>query len=133
MSDLRLFNRHYSSKPRYTKPSLVELEKRELFEQDIQAKLKDILPKEFAGIIRQSNAVLVRPPALAISYKYYIGPGNNSFLIKHVLDSRTWWTKTDAIDQAHFIWMQWNDPEVYEYLSLARSYENARSSLEVTR
>lgn len=40
-------------------------------------------------------------------YKIYIGPGNNSMLIKTFFKRREfWWSFTDKIDDANFVWTQ---------------------------
>lgn len=45
-------------------------------------------------------------------YKYYVGKGNNSTLIKRLLDNRNWWVSTENILEAHFVWTQWKDKTI---------------------
>ena len=39
-------------------------------------------------------------------YKYYIGKGNNSMLIKSLMKRRFWWTAVDDPKEANFVWTQ---------------------------
>lgn len=40
------------------------------------------------------------------SYKFYLGPGNNSQLISFLMKRRWFWTRVDTWQQADFIWTQ---------------------------
>lgn len=53
-------------------------------------------------------------------YKYYVGKGNNSELIKRLLSNRNWWISTDSQSEANFIWTQWKDKQICEALPEGR-------------
>lgn len=39
-------------------------------------------------------------------YKYYVGKGNNSRLIRSIMNKRTWWVEETKQENAHFVWTQ---------------------------
>lgn len=45
--------------------------------------------------------------------KIYIGPGNNSNLVKGVIRRRPWWTLTSDIKEANFVWTQIKNPNCF--------------------
>jgi hypothetical protein len=60
-------------------------------------------------INRSNNAIIPFPKASFTPYKYYIGKGNNSILIRNCLKQRFWWSMGDfeEWDEYNFIWTQW--------------------------
>lgn len=40
------------------------------------------------------------------TYKYYVGKGNNSRLIRRIMSKRSWWVEESKPENAHFIWTQ---------------------------
>jgi Tubulin-tyrosine ligase family len=59
------------------------------------------------NIVCMSNGI--KPVQHSQQYKYYIGKGNNSSLIKRLMSSRPCWVSTDNIEEANFVWTQWKD------------------------
>ena len=47
-------------------------------------------------------------------YYYYVGPGNNSSLIRSLMKKRIWWFETKNITEAHFVWTQIKVESVFE-------------------
>lgn len=47
-------------------------------------------------------------------YYYYVGPGNNSMLIRSLMKRRSWWEETKNIDEAQFVWTQLKIPTLLE-------------------
>jgi hypothetical protein len=47
-------------------------------------------------------------------YKYFLGKGNNGSLIKRLLQSRWWWTRTDSREDANLVWTQSRDVEWFK-------------------
>jgi len=47
-------------------------------------------------------------------YKYYIGKGNNSRLIRKIMAKRPWWVEDSKQENAHFIWTQLKIYDVYK-------------------
>jgi tubulin---tyrosine ligase len=60
-------------------------------------------------INQSNNAIIPFPKASFTPYKYYIGRGNNSILVRNCLKSRFWWSMGDFEDwdEYNFIWTQW--------------------------
>jgi hypothetical protein len=79
-------------------------------DKDKYLELKEKYYKEFLLKINQSNnAIIPFPKASFTPYKYYIGRGNNSILVRNCLKSRFWWSMGDfeEWDEYNFIWTQW--------------------------
>jgi len=53
--------------------------------------------------IRSSNGLSL-PFTESKTFKFFVGPGNNSGLIIRALRLRPWWIQTDNRKEAHFIW-----------------------------
>ncbi len=69
--------------------------------------LKEKYYKEFLSkIIQSNNAATVFPKSTFTPYKYYVGKGNNSQLVKNCLKQRFWWSLGDFEDwdSYNFIW-----------------------------
>ena len=73
-----------------------------LYEDDL-AKVKEFVLDYFLKSLRLSNGVVLRVNELK-TYKFYVGPGNNSDLVVKVIRSRPWWTRVDSTRESHFIW-----------------------------
>ena len=73
-----------------------------LVEDDLK-KLKEFLFEYFMKALRVSNGFSVIQGELK-SYKFYVGPGNNSELVIKVIRSRPWWSRIDSAREAHFVW-----------------------------
>ena len=79
-------------------------------DKDKYLELKEKYYKEFLLKINQSNnAIIPFPKASFTPYKYYIGRGNNSILVRNCLKARFWWSMGDFEDwdEYNFIWTQW--------------------------
>lgn len=48
-------------------------------------------------------------------YKFYIGPGNNSMLVKSLMKRRFWWVQVDDPKQANFVWTQLKINVYFQY------------------
>lgn len=48
-------------------------------------------------------------------YKYYLGKGNNSLLVKSLLKRRFWWTEVDDPKSANFVWTQLKINTYYQF------------------
>lgn len=57
----------------------------------------------FLDAIRSSNGLSL-PQTEKQTYKFFVGPGNNSGLIIRALRTRPWWIQSDNRKEAHFIW-----------------------------
>lgn len=58
------------------------------------------------------------------NFKYFVGKGNNSALVKKILSSRNWWISTENIEEANFIWTQWKDKNFIQTLPKGSNIEN---------
>lgn len=57
--------------------------------------------------VAYSNGLIVEPvEEYETKVKIYIGPGNNSNLIKGIMRRRPWWTLTNDAKEATFVWTQ---------------------------
>jgi hypothetical protein len=81
---------------------------------------KPELEKIWRNLICASNGVL--PPTAGV-FKYFIGRGNNSSLIKKLMQSRSWWTQTEDPAEANFVWTQWKDKSFIQTLAKCPSSE----------
>mmetsp|Transcript_19803 Transcript_19803/g.26754 ORF Transcript_19803/g.26754 Transcript_19803/m.26754 type:complete len:170 (+) Transcript_19803:2301-2810(+) len=54
------------------------------------------------------------PTASFPPYKYYIGRGNNSILVRAALKTRFWWSMGDFDDwsEYNFLWTQWKSNKI---------------------
>lgn len=77
--------------------------------------------KDFLWKIAFSNRLTFQSPTdCPIKFKAYIGPGNNSLLVKSLIKRRNaWWTFTDRIDEAHLVWTQ---IKVNDYFQLQKQH-----------
>ena len=76
-------------------------------DKDKYLELKEKYYKEFMLKINLSNGINVIFPKTSFApYKYYIGRGNNSILVRNCLKTRFWWSMGDfdEWDEYNFIW-----------------------------
>lgn len=63
---------------------------------------------------------------IAPKYKFYIGRGNNSMLIKSLMKRRFWWTIEEDYRKANFVWTQLKINQFYQYMvksSICNKYD----------
>lgn len=48
-------------------------------------------------------------------YKFYIGKGNNSLLVKGLMKRRFWWTIEEDPKKANFVWTQLKIMPFYQF------------------
>ena len=75
-----------------------------------QAKLSSY--KDWMFKINFSFNVIVKPPSTSpnfVPYKYFIGKGNNTLLLKTLMKQRWWWAPVESQEDTNvnFIWTQW--------------------------
>ena len=88
---------------------------------DLKEAMKD---KEWATIVKprilsnlhqelcRSNGIEISCPCdNHLTYKYHLGPGNNSKLLKQCLSQRWWWVRVTDGDMAsaNLVWTQWRE------------------------
>ena len=84
-------------------------------DKDKYLEFKEKYYKEFLLKINQSNNVIIAFPKQSFTpYKYYIGRGNNSLLVRNCLKSRFWWSSGDfeEWDEYNFLWTQWTTNKI---------------------
>ena len=77
--------------------------------------LKEKYYREFLVKINKSNNFDFKfPTATFPPYKYYIGRGNNSILVRAALKTRFWWSMGDFEDWSdyNFLWTQWKSNKI---------------------
>lgn len=76
-------------------------------DRDWYIKSREIILKDIQLHLCYSNGISVIPPTEPFfTYKYFLGKGNNSKLIKDVFGCRWWWTRTHEENDAHLVWTQ---------------------------
>jgi tubulin---tyrosine ligase len=99
-------------------------------DKEWMSKAKSQIMKSVYLCINKSNGLEAVPGADSYcTYKYYLGKGNNSSLIKQCLSTRWWWTRVteDEIGSANLIWTQWVDRSAldsFPRLSLSHQIES---------
>ena len=76
--------------------------------------MKEKAYRHFLASFSRTNGLsvpLLAPPALNRAYRYVIGKGNNSILIRMAFKQRWWWTNGDWED-FNFAWTQWRSRRV---------------------
>lgn len=88
---------------------------------------RDNLIQELSVYLNASNCLNVEMPLPLTQYKFYLGKGNNSALIKQCFNSRPWWVQVedDQLYNANFVWTQFKNTEFFKYLPMA--YERLKS------
>lgn len=84
---------------------------------------KPELEKMWRNLISLSNGVRIILQG-SQQYKYYVGKGNNSALIKRLMATRGWWCSTDVIEEANFVWTQWKDKNFIQTLPCGKTLEH---------
>lgn len=77
--------------------------------------LKERHYREFLMRVNKSNGVESKfPIASFCPYKYYIGRGNNSILVRAALKQRFWWSlgDYDNWEDYNFMWTQWKSNKI---------------------
>ena len=77
--------------------------------------LKEKFYNQFLAKLNLTNGITVPFPKASIPpYKYYIGKGNNSILVKNCLKQRFWWSVGDfeEWDEYNFMWTQWKSNKI---------------------
>jgi hypothetical protein len=82
---------------------------------------KPELEKIWRNLICMSNGVRMTGGA---GFKYFVGKGNNAALIRKLMGNRSWWTATETMEEAHFVWTQWKDKEFIAGLPKAIGIEH---------
>ena len=92
--------------------------------------LKEKYYREFLIKTLKSNGVekIVFPHSTFTPYKYYIGRGNNSGIVRTALKSRFWWSMGDYDDwdDYNFIWTQWKSNKI---LGCIKSHKQVQEEL----
>jgi hypothetical protein len=76
-------------------------------DKDKFLELKEKYLKEFLNVINVRNGITITfPKASFTPYKYFIGRGNNSMLIRACFKSRFWWSMGDfdEWEDYNFMW-----------------------------
>lgn len=89
-------------------------------------KARENITQELGNFINSSNCLTIDPPSGPVVYKYFLGKGNNSGLIKKCLSTRPWWVPVneDQAKSANFVWAQFKFPE--HFASIPVAYERIK-------
>lgn len=114
MLDMNKYTYPVSSTPVYPVISFKEA----LRDRDWAVKAKESISRELSQFICASNGLSVEKAQL--SYKFYLGKGNNSSLVKQCFNNRWWWTE-DQSKKANFVWTQLNFKGFFEHVGSVNS------------
>ena len=80
-------------------------------------------------INRSNNNDIKFPTGHFQAYKYYIGKGNNSILVRGALKTRFWWSMGDfdSWDEYNFLWTQWRSGRIMDSIKPANVAEDKKS------
>jgi hypothetical protein len=73
----------------------------------------------FCRVLCKSNGLELSPSAEGhSSFKYALGQGNNSRLVKQIMSKRWWWTRVPLSEaqNSNFAWTQWRDQSFLDSL-----------------
>lgn len=81
-------------------------------------KAKESINNEFSKCISESNGIMMSPEESC--YKYFLGKGNNSSLVKQVLGNRWWWVCVDEgeLPNVNLVWTQSTSLEFLKTISI---------------
>ncbi len=92
--------------------------------------LKEQLSRYLASVVNRSNGVVV-PESLpkATQYKFFVGKGNNSIMVRNILKQRWWWNYGPRNDEnLNLLWTQWYKPK---YIATLPSFKPGETKPEV--
>lgn len=95
--------------------------------------LKEKYYREFLIKINKSNSFDFKfPTATFPPYKYYIGRGNNSILVRAALKTRFWWSMGDFDDWSdyNFLWTQWKSNKILNQIKPFKEINAKENSRE---
>ena len=80
--------------------------------------IKERLNAYLGRIINEENEVTLDNPHAFQPYKFFIGTGNNSFILRRLFKQRYWWWvgEKEDFDEVNFIWTQWRKNPLIEQL-----------------
>lgn len=98
----------------------------EIAEKD-KIKNKEWIFSYFLESLRSSNG-LSPPQSDTKTYKFFVGPGNNSGLVVRILRSRPWWVQTDNRKEANLIWTSLKHSKTLKRLDSGRSIQAQKAA-----
>lgn len=84
---------------------------------------KEKVYRKYLEHIAKSNGIITPEDSTTNTqqFRYFVGRGNFSYLVKHALKRRFWWTngsRDDEWDEFNFIWTQWRRKPIIKSLKL---------------
>lgn len=105
--------RGFTSLGTKVKPKLIEKVsvKEAMRDKEWVTKARGQLIKDLHFHLNWSNGITVLAPKESVTYKYFLGSGNNSKLIKQLMSYRWWWVRVPEEEKstANLIWTQWKE------------------------
>ena len=84
--------------------------------------------------MKSNGQTLVFPHTHFNPYKYYIGRGNNSVIVRAALKNRFWWSIGDYDNGTwydyHFMWTQWKSNRIINGLKTQKELEKTEKGQE---
>lgn len=100
-------------------------------------KYLDLKERHYRAFLMKINKTNNRAQPFPIAnfppYKYYIGRGNNSILVRAAMKTRFWWQlgDYDNWDEYHFMWTQWKSNRIIESLKTHKDLQEAKETTEL--
>lgn len=66
--------------------------------------------------ILSSTSALEKKSAIDLSYKFFVGPGNNDTLVRNILSRKIGWIKTFTPHSANLIWTQVKEQSMFDLI-----------------
>jgi len=98
--------------------------------------LKERYYREFLNKINKSNSIETKFPTSTFPpYKYYVGRGNNSILVRACLKTRFWWSMGDLDDWGdyNFLWTQWKSNKILDCIKPFKEKQEIEKQKEKQR
>ena len=96
-------------------------------DKDWIIKARSQLIKDIGTQVNKSNGLsIVNSEEASQGFRYFLGSGNNSKLVKQLLSSRWWWTRVSQEEKetANFFWTQWKEWPVINSLTCLTSLKH---------
>ena len=86
--------------------------------RDTAQPIKERLNAYLARVLNEENELQLDNGYTFQPYRFYIGAGNNSFIVRRLFKQRYWWWvgEKESFDDVNFIWTQWRKNTIIDML-----------------
>ena len=72
----------------------------------------NLVHRKFDAVLLKEEQTIHR---VELKYRFYVGRGNNSLLIKSLMKRRFWWVQEEDPKKANFVWTQLKNSHYYQF------------------